>query len=517
MSDLPSRIDATPGGLAAKLLEGRATQEPEYDVAATDGPGFNTIRQRLEPDGCFRLDSHRFEVGSSFIGPNSVNEFAILARIRPANAPRATASRLAVFGHADSTGSDADNKALSGRRAMSVYAMLTRDVAMWERLHDSPAGSDRWGPRVLRMMLAVCGFGSGVARDEMTPAAREATRKFQTAQGLRPTGDVDRPTRKRLFRAYMDAICVDDAGAPLVYRPEDFLGGAEDPQGKAAYQGCSEFNPIVVPSAKRMAFLSKRENKAHRDAELQNNRRIVIYTFPPRVKFPVAKWPCPRASEGGAACKKQFWRNGDERRVPGERHREHERHDGTFSCRFYDSFARFSPAEFTRRNVTVWLLDHEGKRMPGAPYQARCEGLSVDGHADGEGRAILREVYTGNVVAFAWGRVDEAAAPQWLYRSELVIDTADEPQDDEAHAALRLHNLGYRLPNFESNVRMFQLDHGLEPRDWPDPDTRTALYQAHAAGSRQHPEGPADETKPTFEPLGMDLVVTRPSADDEQD
>jgi outer membrane protein OmpA-like peptidoglycan-associated protein len=507
MSDLPSRIDATPGGIAATLLDSRASQELEYDVAATDGPGFNTIRQRLEPDGCFRLDSHRFEVGSSFIGPNSVNEFAILARIRPPNAPRARASRLAVFGHADSTGSDADNKALSGRRAMSVYAMLTRDVAIWERLHDSPAGSDRWGPRVLRMMLAVCGFGSGVARDEMTPAAREAARKFQSAQGLRPTGDVDRPTRKRLFRLYMDTICVDEAGAPLVYRPEDFLGRGEDPQGKASYQGCSEFNPIVVPSAKRMAFLSKRENKALRDAELQNNRRVVIYMFPPRVKFPVANWPCPRASEGGGACSKQFWRNGDERRKPGERHREHERHDGTFSCRFYDSFARFSPAEFTRRDLNVWLLDHLGARMPAVPFQALLQGMRTEGNADGQGRAVLREVFTGAVVELAWGRVPGGKATEWLYRTELVVDTDDQPRDDEAHAAVRLHNLGYRHGSFDERLNAFQRDHGLASAPWPDEATRDALFAAHATGELRRAEQGSGANEARYEVLGNDLLI----------
>jgi hypothetical protein len=96
----------------------------------------------LEPIGCWRLDDPRFHFDSSFLLPESREEFAALGKLHQLmpDAP------ITVFGHADPVGNDEYNKRLSGRRAEAVYAVITRSPAMWEALYTQPHGEDHWGP-----------------------------------------------------------------------------------------------------------------------------------------------------------------------------------------------------------------------------------------------------------------------------------------------------------------------------------------------------------------------------------
>src|ERR1035441_9549451 len=58
---------------------------------------------------------------------------------------------LAIFGHADPVGSDIYNKKLSGRRAMAVYGLLTRDLSIWEELYSDTTDC---GPKTVQEALA---------------------------------------------------------------------------------------------------------------------------------------------------------------------------------------------------------------------------------------------------------------------------------------------------------------------------------------------------------------------------
>ncbi len=69
-------------------------------------------------------------------------------------------------------------------------------------------------------------------------------------QKLRKRGP-DVGTRKVLYLDYMNVLAKD-----LVVDKTEFLGQGVDPGGKADYQGCSEFNPVLVFSQGRSAAVS---------------------------------------------------------------------------------------------------------------------------------------------------------------------------------------------------------------------------------------------------------------------
>jgi hypothetical protein len=115
---------------------------------------------------------------------------------------------LSVFGHADPVGDDEYNKALSGRRARAIYALFTRDTAIWSEL----AGAEAWPPAAFAMMQDRTALPAGTPRDA-------------------------------LFRAYMDAICHRADGTPFAVDRTGFLGRGADPGGKADVQGCRPRNP----------------------------------------------------------------------------------------------------------------------------------------------------------------------------------------------------------------------------------------------------------------------------------
>src|SRR5688500_16939843 len=121
-------------------------------VGAATGNEFNRVRLRLIPKACFRVEDNHFEFDSSFILP-----FGLTFNVDPLKKllERHPGSKLSVFGHADPVGRDDYNKTLSGRRAQALYALLVRDVRLWEDLyydHDTN-GKDEWGVRAVQIML----------------------------------------------------------------------------------------------------------------------------------------------------------------------------------------------------------------------------------------------------------------------------------------------------------------------------------------------------------------------------
>jgi len=161
---------------------------------------------------------------------------------------------------------------------------------------------------------------------------------------------------------YMDKICVDGTGQPFVVPKSGFLARGADPQGKGDFQGCGEFNPILLFSQEENKALGEPDRKAERDLENAPNRRVVVFLFRPDSKVTAAKWPCPRATETTAGCRKRFWSDGEKRRTPTAERRHYEDSQDTFACRFYDRIARGSPCEEGQRQggicfVFVKLID----------------------------------------------------------------------------------------------------------------------------------------------------------------
>ena len=371
---------ATGGGLAGEHLPLPAS--PAFLAPTISGKEHNTIKANPVPFACWRADDVRFEFDSSFIRPEINAEINALSRLidehtlpddkgLPKHRPV-----LAVFGHADPTGNDDYNKALSGRRAQAVYGLLARDVDLWEDLFAHPQGNDAWDPVAINTM--------------------------QTALG-RPTDQAPASARKALYKDYMDLVCIvrDETGRPLLdasggalrltLKPVDFLAAGTDSGHKGDFQGCGEFNPIMIFSKGEDKEFSKPENKEARNAENGPNRRVVIFLFRPGVHIQPNDWPCPKAKDGVAACRKRFWSDGEKRRGDrlADERREYEKTRDTFACRFYDRLATNSPCEAILRGVHISvLLRSNSGAMPLAklPYKIFAdrvlEGTTAPGWAD---------------------------------------------------------------------------------------------------------------------------------------
>jgi hypothetical protein len=336
-----------PGGTAQSHPE---KVPPPILVAPTTQVDLNTIKAFLIPVGCWRVDDVRFAFDSSVIHPDVKTETAMLDTLRKAH----PGAPLSIFGHADPTGRDDYNKTLSGRRATAVYAMLTRDVAKWEKLYLPAFGGDDWGLKSIQLMLnEVAGTSIGV--DGQTgPETQGAIKDYQKSKGLSPSGSADQATRAKLFADYMDHICVDAAGTKFQLQKSDFLAKGADPDGKGDLQGCGEFNPFVVFSNDE----TKQFESDHvtRDNENAPNRRVMALLFKPGTVINTAKWPCPKVTDGVAGCKARFWSDGETRRNPQAKRRTFDTDKNTYGCRFYHRLFVLSPCGAGSGKTTATVL-----------------------------------------------------------------------------------------------------------------------------------------------------------------
>ncbi len=325
----------------------------------------NTIQEQILPVACVRMDDIRFEFDSSFVAPKVSSELKLLAILRR----EIPGMPVSVFGHSDPVDDDHYNKQLSGRRAQAVYALLTRRTDLWEDLFNHPFGGDDWGTRAIQVMLRELGHYSGPINGEMNKETGAAVEAFQlsepgVAAGLAADGDPGEKTRPVLYRAYMNLICVDDKNIPFQLDPKkDFVGREADAGGKGDYQGCSEFNPVLLFSKAENDEFKKNPDKTKRDAENKTNRRVLLFLFRPGFRISPENWPCPRAKEGVDGCRKRFFPNGDERRSFGPERREYAKErannkQGTFACSFYNSLASESPCETGPSVQTILLHVH---------------------------------------------------------------------------------------------------------------------------------------------------------------
>ena len=144
----------TDGGIAADHIE---VPLPPAIVAAThSGKEYNTLKQSIIPIACWRAHNTRFKFDSSFVLPEIATEIGLLKDLIDSHTVKDEQDvkhkpALSVFGHADPTGNDDYNKALSGRRAQAIYALLTRKTELWEELFNHPG--DHWGKDALGTML----------------------------------------------------------------------------------------------------------------------------------------------------------------------------------------------------------------------------------------------------------------------------------------------------------------------------------------------------------------------------
>src|SRR5258708_34798111 len=171
-----------------EALGGTVGQIPSIDieplfVAPATGKEKNTFRVPLIPIACWRLDDVRFEFDSSIVATETRKEFQDLFELRSEFAD----SPMSIFGHADPTGDEVYNKQLSGRRAMAIYAVLTRDLAKWEKIYSQPFGGDNWKTRSLQIMLKALRFDVDVD-GKSGPETQAAMKDFQATKTDKPSG-----------------------------------------------------------------------------------------------------------------------------------------------------------------------------------------------------------------------------------------------------------------------------------------------------------------------------------------
>lgn len=405
-----------------------------FVVAPTNEDLFNVLSLDIAPVACLNLGDLLFDFDSSIVKP----EVAKVLRGMPALRARFLNAKgepplLSIFGHADPEGDAEYNKKLSGRRAKAIYGLFTHDVEVWESLQTHPHGGDDWGARkASRMMAGVAGV----------PA--------QTA-------------RKKIFLAYMQTLLPEPIPKP------EFLGRNGDAKGKADFQGCSEFNPLLILSAAEQKSFTKTE----RAQANTPNRRVVVLFFSADVRLDPLLWPCPRADESSAACKARFFADAKARSTPGPERKLHKRRtDATFSCRLYDRLAGPSPCDRILDPFRVRLFDDKFVALPFAPFMVTYPRRRFLGRADAEAFLTLKDINVPTECIVQWSRPaagdNEASAPPlatdaFEFKIKVFVDL--KGAEDREKSLRRLHNLGFRDgPEDEDDIRAFQTEESYQAR-----------------------------------------------------
>ena len=451
------------------------------------------------------MDDLRFDFDSSFIRPEAAEEFGELGGLVRAH-PK---SPLALFGHADPTGTEDYNKTLSGRRATAVYGLLIRNTDLWDSLYQSPFYGDNWGAKSVATMLDALGFTQQSAAANQAGSNQadcsQALKDFQKANGLEQTGSPGPQTRKKLFEQYMDAL----AGT-LKLTPADFLARGADPHGKGDYQGCGEANAILRFSKAQDQEFQKPENKAARNAGNAPNRRVVAFLFRPGSIVAPGKWPCPNVQNGPAACHKRFWSDASTRMAAQSEQRKYEETRDTFGCRFYDRIAGASPCESPLvRGKLRWLLDD--------PFLGFLAGIKVN--VTYESGATETVVSDGSGYIELYRDLGDYADVEFttkLRKHDLRIFVVLAGVATPKGAWRRLVNLGFvrveqppgEAPHpdaLASAITEFQAVNGITPTALLDATTQAAIGDRHEATVSRKDE-PA---KPLGDPLAS-VFPTQP-------
>ena len=501
---------------AGAAIEHPDPQEHDFLVAPTTAAGVNTFAPGLRVTASWCVDDMRFAFDSSFVTP----EIAVELRALAALVKKFPKHPLSVFAHADPVGNDVYNKDLSGRRAKAIYALLTRDVSLWDELFDHPLGHDDWRKNTLPIMARTVakppqprkdGGGDEPPTPDPEPEIEDTgdpgagcPLHTQTRLPTGPDDDLDEDsqdtaapeskpdpeqrakkgahdklTRHQLFREYMDRLC----GPDLELEKDDFLGKGADSGHKADFQGCGEFNPVLLFTKDEVKEFSKPENKAERDEQNAPNRRVLVFIFQENTRIDPARWPCPRVKEGVGGCKKRFFSDGEKRRTSTEVRREYPDKRDTFACRFYDRLARESPCEFLPLPLRVRLYDTRGRFIPNAAWKLELSGQDTrEGVTTPLGFLTVRRAPGLTAGTIQWGpSVEEEEDPVLAFQDAIFLDLKGDPA---TQAQRRLVNLGFggglTLPQSVSGFQSVYADEfGLVVTGLLDPLTQRAIHQVH--------------------------------------
>lgn len=307
------------------------------------------VRRRECPPqflACCSIPGVTFRFDSSFVRPGVVEHLRKLETLARKHAE----AKIMIFGHTDTVGSDEYNKALSERRARSVYAFVTNDADAWESLYQE----EDWGVAVVQEVLLELGHDPGPIDGLEGPQTRDAMRSFQ---GLPPGATVTNNAafRQQLFTAYMTGE--HDVDLPR----ERFM--------EPRFMGCGEFNPLEPVAG-----------------EHEPNRRVTFFLFHPE-RLP--NLPC--ALGDVAPCRRQM-------DPPSPRHH------ATFHCSFFDSLAKKCLCEGGGGatdphlvHVSLLLRTNSGcVPIAGESYQLHLDDRVVDGETDDDGLLQVDDVPSGD-------------------------------------------------------------------------------------------------------------------------
>jgi hypothetical protein len=390
-------------------VSGKHPQDKEYPflvASSTSDKTKNTIRLAFALEACWKVEDICFDFDRAFVRNDTKGPFRRLAELRD----RYPTAPISLFGHTDHVGKDKYNKQLSEDRAKAIYGVLTRNVQKWKEIFDK---ADE--VKHLQRQLAALGHDPG------------------------PADGILGPKTKSAILAHMDELC-----GNLKLTDSDFLG-----EGKCAFQGCSEFNPLRIFSKEMGEALSKQERKADRNNENQPNRRVIAFLFKPEAKIDPSKWPCPKASEGTAKCEAHFWPDAKQRRTFQEKAREfrapkeierakreasqfpqgylfvgfpedesdsawtYEPTSDTFTCEFYERLARLSPCERYQDPITIsiMLYDDQGEPLQDADYRITFGDIVRTGKTVDGWLVETLPKFTADYV-LEWGESPSASGPQ---------------------------------------------------------------------------------------------------------
>jgi hypothetical protein len=485
-------------------------------VGPSTSDEYNTAHLRLIPIACFRIDDVRFQFDSSFVLPAIKEEMDTFSNLRKEN-PNMVGAPISIFGHADpsfqgnfalgsSTQHSGDdyNKTLSGRRAIAIYALLTRDPSIWNTLYNNHLGGDVWGDSSIRTILNhIDAQNPPKNQPGQSPGASASANR--SSSGNSGPGSSDPPEdprvaryasdggqRQQLFLQYMNLLC----GGLQLDKSNDFLARNAGPDHKGDVQGCSRFNPLIVFSQEKEDLFKQAWQKkdkatlAERNERNRPNRHVMILVFRKGSQILPSKWPCPTFKDGPPACKKRFFSDGDQRRsthIPGTERKFSDTHD-TFACRFYQRISSGGPCDQVLQFWVVRILA-EGmgpltKRKPLAnePFVLTGSGsplAEIRGFTDALG--ILRVP----VVTPVCTMILQIAGVRVILDGGLLLSL----QEGKPAVEPRLYNLGYGTPDIENwtddmftaNLKQFQKDQSLQESGDVDDQTQAKLRELYGS------------------------------------
>jgi hypothetical protein len=479
-------------------------------AAPTQEKQFNTFELDLTPVACMSLNDILFAFDSSFVQPEINRLLPLLPGLRESHkTPQGKLPLVSIFGHADPVGEYNRNSHLSARRARALYGLLTRNVDIWMDLFKANDW-DKWGLTSTEIMLSglkrkpknpdgslgdrprmsddsAPSYYTGALGEAWSAELDRAIKNFQDDEGMTHDGVMRDPVRKKMFELYMDAIT--GSSTPMM-QPSQFLGhpdGKATGTDKAAYQGCGEYNPVLIFSKQQEKDYQKAGMKEARDSANAPNRRAMMFFFRETDFSPVTmedirgNWPCPAWKDGNKGCSEQFWGSGKERLAAGDNERKYADGERTMACHWYDRWARLSPCENAADSAFVVWDDALFGPATGATIRVE--------YADGSYLDVTADSHGGMSVPLRSPRVT-------LHRTtnhgtlSVVVFIAPPSVSTDTGAWQRLFNLGYCTAQdapvqpptpgaLRSALQEFQADHALDVSGDLDGQTRTALVRAH--------------------------------------